>query len=320
VCFKIAKRKYNIIKKLMDFEDLTYFEKKCINKFLDLNGRASRAEFWDFLLFILIVIIILLIIAFIFFQNWISSSASSYVFSGFFIISMLTVSIRRMHDTGHEAFWALIPVINLLLTFAEGDKGNNKYGPDPRIEDEKWTKNHIKNKLGIQTDDEEEINMISEAQPAEEIKHKGIIKSIKSLLKQDFSNCWVCQGRLSKHGYWDFIIHLFLCDVIIFMLAICTSMFRSNIIIYAVFLMIVPFFLYRMAAFIPLTTKSVQRLHDLGHSGSWLILILLPVPILFCMLCFASGNVGCNQYGPDPTIKEREARAKHLQKLMSASE
>ena len=37
---KLQKENTNIIKKPMVFEDLTYFEKKCINKFLDLNGRA----------------------------------------------------------------------------------------------------------------------------------------------------------------------------------------------------------------------------------------------------------------------------------------
>ena len=41
---------------------------------------------------------------------------------------------KRSHDAGWTGFIALIPYVNiLLLLFAKGDAGTNKYGPNPRL-------------------------------------------------------------------------------------------------------------------------------------------------------------------------------------------
>ena len=49
-------------------------------------------------------------------------------------------------------------------------------------------------------------------------------------------------------------------------------------------------------------TVGIQRLHDLGYTG-WFVL-LYPIPganfiLMMILLCF-KGNSGENQYGPDP--------------------
>jgi uncharacterized membrane protein YhaH (DUF805 family) len=59
------------------------------------------------------------------------------------IVLLLVFSIKRLHDIGKDWKYALYllipPPINLIgfvyLTFKEGDRGSNEYGPDPRDTD-----------------------------------------------------------------------------------------------------------------------------------------------------------------------------------------
>jgi uncharacterized membrane protein YhaH (DUF805 family) len=54
-------------------------------------------------------------------------------------IPLLAVAVRRLHDVGKSGWFYLISVIPLIggiwllvLFCTEGDKGDNKYGPDPK--------------------------------------------------------------------------------------------------------------------------------------------------------------------------------------------
>ncbi|MBP5457549.1 MAG: DUF805 domain-containing protein, partial [Paludibacteraceae bacterium] len=62
-----------------------------------------------------------------------------YVFASFAIIPTISVTIRRLHDvnkSGWHFFNILKPIVGiiwlLVLLFKAGDKGDNKYGPDPK--------------------------------------------------------------------------------------------------------------------------------------------------------------------------------------------
>lgn len=62
-----------------------------------------------------------------------------------------------------------------------------------------------------------------------------------------------------------------------------------------------------LAAFLPFYWSAIclmrKRCHDIGRSGWWLLLLLLPIIGLLWMiavLAFRRGNPGSNQYGPDP--------------------
>ena len=68
--------------------------KICFNKFADFTGRARRSEFWWFYLF-----------------NVLVSSVSCGLGGLVCFIPMMAVSVRRLHDTGHSAWWYFIPVI-----------------------------------------------------------------------------------------------------------------------------------------------------------------------------------------------------------------
>jgi uncharacterized membrane protein YhaH (DUF805 family) len=54
---------------------------------------------------------------------------------------------------------------------------------------------------------------------------------------------------------------------------------------------------------IGLSTLYARRLHDIGASHSWLLLLLIPVvaPVLGLSLIFLQGESGPNRYGPPPS-------------------
>ena len=54
--------------------------------------------------------------------------------------------------------------------------------------------------------------------------------------------------------------------------------------------------------------NHVKRLHDLGHSGWWVLLFIVPLInlLLLLYLFFFRGQMGGNQYGPDPITGSQE--------------
>lgn len=85
----------------MTFTEAT---KTCLSKYADFNGRASRSEYWWFVLFTIIVSIVL--------------SFVSNTLSGLFSLGMLLPSIaaatRRLHDTNRSGWMQLIGIVPVL--------------------------------------------------------------------------------------------------------------------------------------------------------------------------------------------------------------
>jgi uncharacterized membrane protein YhaH (DUF805 family) len=59
---------------------------------------------------------------------------------------------------------------------------------------------------------------------------------------------------------------------------------------------------YALALFIPGLAVAVRRLHDVGKSGWWYFICLVPIigSIWFIVLLATDGDVGPNEYGEDP--------------------
>lgn len=52
-----------------------------------------------------------------------------------FFFPCLAVTVRRLHDMGLSAWWALLamlPVVYIVFALVPGTPGENKYGPDSR--------------------------------------------------------------------------------------------------------------------------------------------------------------------------------------------
>jgi len=119
-----------------------------LKKYATFEGRASRKEYWMFVLFNLIFT----------FQAFVLDNALNQMFdliigpSGRGIISALytlavvipglAVLVRRLHDVGQSGWWILIgviPLVNLIGVWLllywlvkDSDPEQNQYGPNPK--------------------------------------------------------------------------------------------------------------------------------------------------------------------------------------------
>lgn len=72
------------------------------------------------------------------------------------------------------------------------------------------------------------------------------------------------------------------------------------------------YILYALGLFIPAIAVMVRRLHDVGKSGWWWLINLIPLvgAIWFLVLMCTDSNSGDNKYGPSPkasTVPEEKA-------------
>ena len=122
---------------------MEWYLKVMRDNYANFNGRARRKEYWMFTLFFLLFALLagfvigilsavgetVAMIAIILAVVWYLTH----------LVPSLAVTVRRLHDTGKSGWFyllAIIPYIGGLIIFIftviEGDKGDNKYGPDPK--------------------------------------------------------------------------------------------------------------------------------------------------------------------------------------------
>lgn len=119
---------------------LSNFREVVSGKYAQFTGRASRGEFWKYVLVVFIINLIFTLL-----QNLLGTlSIAYYIVMGLNAIIMLglllpslAVSVRRMHDIGKGGGWIfinLVPLIGsiwfLILTIKEGE-GDNRFGSPP---------------------------------------------------------------------------------------------------------------------------------------------------------------------------------------------
>ena len=116
------------------------------------SGRARRSEFWFFYLFVILMIFVTYIFVSIIVANTSYSRSNSrydspvleFAFIIFFIIlivvyiPMISVTVRRLHDTGRSGFFILLYFIPfggfilLYLCCIDSEERPNEYGPSPK--------------------------------------------------------------------------------------------------------------------------------------------------------------------------------------------
>jgi uncharacterized membrane protein YhaH (DUF805 family) len=78
--------------------------KTCFNKYADFKGRASRSEFWWFVLFNAIVNLV---------AGALSNNLGNVALIAL-LLPYLAVSVRRLHDIGKKWYWILLGLIPIL--------------------------------------------------------------------------------------------------------------------------------------------------------------------------------------------------------------
>ena len=106
--------------------------KTCLNKYVDFNGRASRSEYWWFVLAVILAQVVAGIIGGIIGLNFLPWIVWLAV-----IVPTLAVAVRRLHDLDKPWVWillGLIPVVGLYLIYLfvqPGTPGPNQFGENP---------------------------------------------------------------------------------------------------------------------------------------------------------------------------------------------
>jgi len=115
--------------------------KTCFNKYATFSGRASRSEYWFFILFGVLGGIVTLIIDVMILDYSIESEYTpiNLIFSLILIIPSIAVACRRLHDVNKSGWWQLIwlTIIGGILLFIwyvkEGEKKKNRFGSPIKI-------------------------------------------------------------------------------------------------------------------------------------------------------------------------------------------
>lgn len=107
---------------------------QAIKNYCNFSGRASRKEYWMFILFNFIFTLVLNVI------DWLLGiRVFSSIYLLFVMLPSISVQFRRLHDIDKSAWWlfiALIPIVGGIILFVfslqQGTIGENKYGSDPK--------------------------------------------------------------------------------------------------------------------------------------------------------------------------------------------
>ncbi|MFL6054562.1 MAG: DUF805 domain-containing protein [Actinoallomurus sp.] len=107
-----------------------------LRNYAGFSGRARRTEYWMFVLFNVIATLVLDLIG----MAVKLGTILGLVYGLAVLIPSLAVGVRRLHDTGRTGWWLLIGIIPIigtiiLLVFmaTPGNRGDNAYGPDPKL-------------------------------------------------------------------------------------------------------------------------------------------------------------------------------------------
>ncbi len=99
---------------------------KALQNYAVFTGRATRADYWYFVLFNFIFSIVIGLIA-----GMIRIPILANLYSLAVLLPGIAVGVRRMHDVDKSGWFLLVPIYNLILACTEGDPYENQYGPDP---------------------------------------------------------------------------------------------------------------------------------------------------------------------------------------------
>lgn len=128
----------------------------------------------------------------------------------------------------------------------------------------------------------------------------GLSEAVKSV----FSKYATFQGRASRSEYWFFYLFNILLEIglLIVGLILGAIVGKGTGALAGMGIAYVLLCIYGLIAIIPSISVFVRRMHDIGRSGWWYWIALVPLVGAIVLLVFllTGSNRGDNQYGPEP--------------------
>lgn len=112
---------------------IEWYKKVVLENYANFNGRARRAEYWNFVLVNIVISILLMVV-----DSVIGIQVLSGIYSLALLIPSIAAAVRRLHDLDKSGWFlllAFIPLVNIwliVLLASEGTRGPNQYGADPK--------------------------------------------------------------------------------------------------------------------------------------------------------------------------------------------
>ena len=110
-------------------------------------------------------------------------------------------------------------------------------------------------------------------------------------IKLEFKNYVNFNGRSRRSELWWFFLFNFIIQIIIIILA---NLITKNLMFLS--------YIYSLIIFLPGLGLAIRRLHDIGKSGWYILIVLIPIVGIFILLyfyCLDSENQS-NEYGESP--------------------
>lgn len=153
--------------------------------------------------------------------------------------------------------------------------------------------------------------------------------SMKTAIRNFFSNYVTFSGRSSRSEYWYYALFNFLISIpfiIVYILAVVNTVKKYSYYYYddfytyeqnedilkALGILAIIYLIWGLATFLPSLALSVRRLHDSGKSGWFLLLALIPLvgAIIIFIFTLLETEPFVNEYG---TVKGRNYPHKYAQ-------
>lgn len=102
-------------------------------KFADFSGRATRTQYWMFILIFTVIYFVLALI-----DIYVGTMVLASIFNLVLLIPSISIAARRLHDTGRTGWWQLIiflpliGIIVLLVFLIQDSHRDNEYGANPK--------------------------------------------------------------------------------------------------------------------------------------------------------------------------------------------
>ena len=106
----------------------------------------------------------------------------------------------------------------------------------------------------------------------------------------------VFDGRAGRPEYWYFVLFNFIASIVLGIADSLMGTFSSDA------HMGLLEGIYSLAVLCPSIAVGIRRLHDIGRSGWWLLVGLIPLVGWIILIIWAAteSDTGANQYGPGP--------------------